>query len=295
MVFGIVNVTFLFWNLRGNHRQTLEARTPRLLTALERFAESVDVFLFAECTIAPARIVAAIRATNDAFYEVPAQSRRIAMFSKLAGASWSERYYDAVSDRITVQEVQIGRAPAILVIGAHLDAAPLSREGRAEWARDLARDIRMVETDAGHARTVLVGDLNMNPFDGGLIETSALHAVMTKRLAAWVQRLSARKGYLPFYNPMWSFFGDWGSTAGVNIRSTSRMPGTYFFRDTNDRASHFWHVYDQLLLRPALMEQLVRLEVLGTDGTESLTTNSGRPRSGFFSDHLPILFTMDVR
>ena len=230
------------------------------------------------------------------FYQVSAESRRVAVFSALKEATWREKYYDAVSDRITVHEAQIGTAPGILLIAAHLDAPQLSLPGRAEWARELARDIRMIEGDAGHTRTVLVGDLNMNPFDPGLVETSALHAVMTKKLAASVQVLESRRDFLPFYNPMWSFFGDWSPAVGPEGNSPERVPGTYFFRDTNDRANHFWHVYDQVLLRPELMDRLVRLDIVGTDGSEPLTSKkSGRPRGLLLSDHLPILFTIELR
>jgi hypothetical protein len=294
-----VNVTFLFWNIRGNHAKSLAARTPRLLRSLKRFADAgVDVFLFllAECGVDRAEILDALRTErSDGFYQVPARSRRVAVFSGLKEATWRERYYDAVSDRITVHEAQIGTAPGIILIGAHLDAPQLSPGGRAEWARELAKDILMIEGDAGHTRTVLVGDLNMNPFDPGLVETSALHAVMTKRLAVSVQDLAGRKHFLPFYNPMWSCFGDWGPNSRSDADSAVRTAGTYFFRDTNDRTNHFWQVYDQVLLRPQLMDQLVRLDVLGSDGIEPLTTKSNRPRSTSLTDHLPILFTIEVR
>lgn len=292
-----MNVTFLFWNLRGNHKKSLAARAPRLLRSIKRFAEQgVQVFLFAEFALDAANVTDVLTSEKfGRFYQVPARSRRVAIFSNLASAAWSERYYDAVSDRITVQEMQVGHALGILLIGAHLDAAPLGLAGRAEWARELAKDIRRIENDAGHSRTVLAGDLNMNPFDAGLIETSALHAVMTKSLAKSVQDLGSRKDCLPFYNPMWSYFGDWSSTTPTDAVLADRLGGTYFYRDTNDRANHFWQVYDQVLVRPKLMDRLVRLDVIGSDGVERLTSRSGRPRSASLSDHLPVSFTIELR
>jgi endonuclease/exonuclease/phosphatase family metal-dependent hydrolase len=292
-----VNVTFLFWNIRGNHAKSVAARTPRLLRSLQRFSDDgVDVFLLAECGIDRDEIVSAL-GTKDGrwFQQVEANSRRVAVFSGLKDATWTERFYDAVSDRITVHEAQIGTAPGILLIGAHLASPQLSLAGRAENSRKLAMDIRKIEEDAGHTRTVLVGDLNMNPFDAGLVDTSALHAVMTKRLAASVQDLDARKESLPFYNPMWSYFGDWSPALRAEGNPPDRVPGTYFFGDTNDRASHFWQVYDQVLLRPQLMDRLVRLDVAGTDGLEPLTSKkSGRPRKASLSDHLPLVFTIEL-
>lgn len=292
-----MNVTFLFWNLRGNHKKSHAARAPRLLQCIRRFAErGVQVFLFAEFTLDAAKVTGVL---NDEqfghFYRVPARSRRVAVFSNLQSANWSEKYYDAISDRITVQELQVGRALGILLIGAHLFAPPLGLAGRAEWARELAKDIRKVEIDAGHSRTVLAGDLNMNPFDAGLVETSALHAVMTKYLATSVQALDSRKDCPPFYNPMWSCFGDWQSAASDLPNRARSFGGTYFYNQTNDRANHFWQVYDQVLLRPQLMDQLVQLNIVGSDGVERLTSRSGRPRSASLSDHLPIMFTIELR
>ena len=39
-----------------------------------------------------------------------------------------------------------------------------------------------MENKAGHKRTVLVGDLNMNPFETGLVTASGLNATMTRKL-----------------------------------------------------------------------------------------------------------------
>jgi hypothetical protein len=140
----------------------------------------------------------------------------------------------------------------------------------------------------------LVGDLNMNPFDGGLIQTTALHAVMTEELAVSVQQLESREDYPPFYNPMWSCLGDRDGHSPNPPFRRRRPPGTYFFANTRARANHFWHMYDQVLLRPALMHSLAHLQILDSDGEIDLVTSQGRPRQDSLSDHLPIHFVLDV-
>jgi hypothetical protein len=39
----------------------------------------------------------------------------------------------------------------------------------------LSNSIKQAEKDIGHSKTVLVGDLNMNPFQSGMVNASGLH------------------------------------------------------------------------------------------------------------------------
>jgi hypothetical protein len=285
-----MRVSFLFWNVRRATGSALLASVFRLA------AKGIQVFLFAEGPSDPANLLAALNRSNAGLYNpVASKSRRVLFFSCLPNAQWTDRFYDEISDRLSVQELQAGSSPGILIVGAHLDSPNnLSLEGRAEWARDVAADIRKLEGDVGHNRTLLVGDLNMEPFDGGLVETSALHAMMTWELTHSVQQLKARREFLPFYNPMWSCFGDRPHRVSNPGTAARRPPGTYFWNQTNDRANRFWSMYDQVLLRPNLMDRLVHLEILDTDGEQSLVTDEGRPRSDALTDHLPILFELDL-
>jgi hypothetical protein len=289
-----MRVKFLFWNIR-------KAQGSRLAACLTRLAAlDTDVFLFAECPPDTAPVLTALNGqTANSYAAVVSQSSRVRFFVRqtgpLAGATWHDRFFDEVSDRITALECQPRGALSILIIGAHLDSPypGLSADGRAEWARDIAQDIRTVENDIGHTRTILVGDLNMNPFDGGLVQTTALHAVMTRHLTGVVVRHEARDGYPVFYNPMWSCLGD-RPAPRIQPHGRRRAPGTYYFDNTNDRANVFWQTFDQVLLRPQLMEQLTHLEILEGDGAEEFVTAEGRPRANLISDHLPIQFELNL-
>jgi len=145
----------------------------------------------------------------------------------------------------------------------------------------LIADIVRTEDKLDHQRTILVGDLNMNPFDAGVVAAQTLHAVMTRQLAGREERTVLGRSYRLFYNPMWSFFGD----------RTDGPPGTYYHRSSNP-GDLFWNIYDQVLLRPSLMDTLVALEILTIDGQDDLLTKAGLPDKARCSDHLPILFRL---
>jgi exonuclease III len=288
-----MRVKFLFWNIR-------RGRGSRLAGCLSRLAsQGIDVFLFAESHADRNSVVAALNAQPaNPYSAVESESERVRFFARqngpLGGAVWRDRYFDAVSDRITALECQPQGALSVLIIGAHLvSPANASADGRAEWAREVAADIQTIERDVGHTRTVLVGDLNMNPFDGGVVQTTALHAVMTRGLTDVVVRHQARTGFPVFYNPMWSCFGD-RPASRLQPRGRRRTPGTYYFDNTTDRANTFWQMFDQVLLRPPLMEKLTHLEILASDGTEDFVTAEGKPRQDLISDHLPILFELNL-
>ncbi len=84
---------------------------------------------------------------------------------------------------------------------------------------ELARDIGDQERRVGHRRTILVGDLNMNPFETGVSGAPGLNAVMSRAIAARGKRIVESREHNFFYNPMWNHFGDQGRNP----------PGTYYY------------------------------------------------------------------
>ena len=48
---------------------------------------------------------------------------------------------------------------------------------------NLAQMIAKQEDLVGHKRTILLGDLNVNPFEVGMVGTGGLHAVMSRNVA----------------------------------------------------------------------------------------------------------------
>jgi hypothetical protein len=132
----------------------------------------------------------------------------------------------------------------------------------------LAQTIQEHESQAGHRRTILVGDLNMNPFEAGMVGARGLNATMTKQIAAAKDRVVQGESYPYFYNPMWGHFGDrYGEQAG-----------TYHY----ERAEHVnyrWNIFDQVLLRSELASLLPadQPKILTRAGDRSLVMSSGVP------------------
>jgi hypothetical protein len=268
---------FLFWNLG---QRPLQARLARMATALD-----VDVLILAECSIDPDSVLTALNGTGGTSYCFPECSDgKIRIFTRLPAKNLIEVFTNPRGD-LSIRRLRIGPPPGLLLAAVHFPS-------RVNWepndqtlqATELAGDIRREEDRRGHRRTVLVGDLNMNPFDPGVFGSHGLHGMMARNLARRGERTVSGRSYPMFYNPMWGCFGD--RTAGP--------PGTYYLSSSKP-INYFWNIYDQVLLRPDLMDALTDLQILDSDGQEPLVTKRvGQPSQSAGSDHLPIYFRLKL-
>jgi hypothetical protein len=153
------------------------------------------------------------------------------------------------------------------------------------WAHNISEEIRNAEGALQHSRTVLVGDLNMNPFEDAMISADGFHGVMTMERALKGARTHGGKHYPFFYNPMWGLFGD----------NSQGPPGTYH-RQGSDILEYFWNIYDQVLIRTSLLEGNDRFSVRILDQSLSVSflAENGSPDSNGVSDHLPLLFNLRI-
>jgi hypothetical protein len=143
----------------------------------------------------------------------------------------------------------------------------------------------LASAEAEHQRTILVGDLNLNPYEDGVVCDNGLHAVMTRALARKMTRTVKWESNLYFYNPMWSEFGE----------RPEGFVGTYYFRCPDDRAD-FWNIYDQVLVRPDRLDYFKDedLQIIHYDLESGVSLlRNGIPDSRI-SDHLPILFRLQI-
>lgn len=271
-------ITFLFWNIRG---QPLTDRVSRIVVG-----HGVDVVLLAESENTPGSIATALSRTGIGLFRfVPGTQGRLQTFTRhpLSGWSW---IFGEVLGAWQAYRFEPPGCPKLLLFVAHLPSKLHADEmDQASDAAELAADIRLQEQAAGHTRTILVGDLNMNPFEKGVAWSRGLHGVSTRMVARRDTR-EIRGRELPlFYNPMWGGLGD---------RTPGHPPGTYY-RSSSQTVNYFWNTYDQVLLRPKLMDQLTEVRVLETDGTTSLLTANGLPDKVNGSDHLPLLFRLECK
>jgi hypothetical protein len=126
----------------------------------------------------------------------------------------------------------------------------------------------------------------MNPFESGMVSAAGLHAVMDRRIAREGSRVVQGREYPFFYNPMWGLLGD-----------GSRGPAGTFFHRHAEQEAYFWNMFDQVLVRPALLDRFdfKDLAILDDTGAEPLVKDSGVPDRDVGSDHLPVLFRLNLQ
>lgn len=115
---------------------------------------------------------------------------------------------------------------------------------------------------------MIIGDLNMNPFEHGMIAADGIHGISDRRIAAKGTRQVGKKLRRYFYNPMWNHFGD----------GLPAPPGTYYY-DSSSQVNHYWNIFDQVLIRPELLDGFndENLKVVTEIDSTSLLKESGCP------------------
>ncbi|HYL79127.1 MAG TPA: endonuclease/exonuclease/phosphatase family protein [Bryobacteraceae bacterium] len=268
-------VTFLFWNTNGKP----------LVDALVAIAEqeAVDILILAEWVVGETALLTALNHREPAFHLAPGHSRGITIVSRFHG-----RYLMPVfeSDRVSIRRVMLPGCDEILLVAVHFPSKLYwSDASQQTECTVLGRTIVEQETQAGHNRTMVVGDLNMNPFESGVVAAGGLNATMTQRVAARGDRIVQGQSYPFFYNPMWGQLGD----------QSKGPPGSYYY-ERAEHITYFWNTFDQVLLRPQLMDRLLSgaPRILDAAGNISLVKPDGRPDLDRASDHLPLLFRLDL-
>jgi hypothetical protein len=269
-------ISFLFWNLK----QPLQHRLARIVAG-----EKVDVVMLAECPVSPAEVLAALNTPTGPVFEEPITFNpkpKLRLFTTLPVARFHPQF-DGPNGHTVVYRVELDRRqPFLLAIVHWPDKRNNDERDQTLLSAEFAREVRQAELDSGIERTILVGDLNMNPYEPGVVGAMGLHAVMTRERARRGRRKVEGRTYPFFYNPMWGFFGD----------RTDGPAGTFHWG--TGVITPFWNILDQVLLRPSLMDNLNELRILKSDGEEPLVTSSGIPDRIKGSDHLPILFRLEL-
>jgi Endonuclease/Exonuclease/phosphatase family len=269
-------LTFLFWNLKSQRSD--------LLAGLAK-QHAVDVVMLAECPIKPATILEALNRERSDYFYVPTQCPKVSIYTR-----FSDEYLLAHmdGDDFSIRRLRLLNRPEILICTVHFPSK-LRQDAidQTMYTVNFSNELVKAEETAGHTRTVLVGDLNMNPYEDGMVTSKGLHAVMTREIASRPTRRVKFESNTYFYNPMWRHFGE----------REQGHAGTYYFANPKARAD-FWNIYDQVLLRPDLLPYFdpEDLMILHYDRVtnESFLTADGFPDTRRISDHLPILFRLRI-
>lgn len=258
---------FLFWNI---NRKPLGG----LISTLAQ-QHDVDVIILAESGIEPMRL--------RGFEFAPSPGVSVRVFTR-----FGHQFIRNVADgaRYSIRELKLPGCIPVLIAMLHLPILNVNEKSQESECFMTALLIRDTEAHVGHERTLVVGDFNLNPFNAGIASAAGFNAVMHRDIARRGSRRIRGERYPFFYNPMWNHFGD------------ERQPaaGTYYY-DKSDHMAYYWHMFDQVLVRPALLSRLPvpAVTIPTSSGSVSLVGQNGRPDTRSGSDHLPIVFSLNLK
>ena len=268
--------TFLFWNISRK----------RLIQELVELchANEVDILILAEAkqVLSDNEVLQALNSGRDNKYIAPVNaSQRLSFFFR-----YPDNSIIPLADEggIAIRRISPPIGIDILLVALHLPSKLHGSDfDQIFQSVRVSELIRENEEKVKHTRTLVIGDLNMNPFEIGVVGADAFHAVMTQNIARKGNRIVDGKGRQFFYNPMWGRMGD----------SSDGPPGTYYY-SSGRYAKYFWHTFDQVLLRPELLDYFSHdnLKVISQIGDKNLLTPNGISKS--YSDHLPIILTLPI-
>jgi endonuclease/exonuclease/phosphatase family metal-dependent hydrolase len=266
--------TFLFWNIGQRN-----ALADVVAVAHEI---DVDVLILAESVIDEVALLKALNRDDDRTYRIPPLnlSPRLKFFVRYGHGSF-ESLLDEGGIALRLVHTPVGQE--LLLAAVHLPSKMYrSDDEQIIIATELGRIIRQKESERGHQNTIVIGDFNMDPFQHGMVAAHGLHAVSDKNIARRVSRTVDGAPFPFFYNPMWNYLGD----------ENARPPGTYYY--AGREICHFWHTFDQVLLRPRLLDIFTfsNLRIVTEVNGRSLMRND-RINTDIV-DHLPVAVTLDL-
>jgi len=268
--------TFMFWNIAKN--DVSEA------IAAACIENEIDLLIMAECNIPEVKLLTKLNSgsSRQTYTEIHKGVSQLRMFTRLPESGVTAVYDDG---RVAIRRIAPPVGREVLLVAAHLPSKlHTDKETQYLRVRGVRSEIDRAEKKAGHKNTIIIGDLNMNPFEEAIVAADGFHAVMDKSVAMKRARMVQGLEYDFFYNPMWSRLGD-------NSQGPS---GTYYYNAAGALINYFWNTFDQVLIRPELIEFFDHssLKVLTEIDGQSLIKKQSIDSD--FSDHLPLIVTIDV-
>src|SRR5260370_6127636 len=171
--------TVLFWNLGG--------KSIGQLVGAAALSVDADCVVLCECSIPPNKVVASVNQRAADYQYAFGRCEHLMFFTKFEPRFIVPTFENA---RISIRRLSLPARKDILIAAAHLPSKLyFSGDSLAHECFVLASYIDQEEEIVGHKRTVLLGDLNVNPFESGVVGTSGLHAVMSRSVATRVSRI----------------------------------------------------------------------------------------------------------
>jgi Endonuclease/Exonuclease/phosphatase family len=296
-------LTFLFWNMGGELPESADAdriaaRHRRLLGILRNLtgAHAVDLLMLAECPLSQTDVLQSINPGRSPPYREPdprSLCQRIQVYPRSAARFLLRR---DESPFYTGRLVKLPARDSFLLYVVHLvSKTQTGDESQSQEMPVFSAMIRNRESTENLSRTIVVGDFNMNPFETGMVSAQGLNAVMARDVARAESRDLHGVTYPFFYNPMWSQFGDSMHEIHPLGSPDHEPPGTCYY-SAGESKWFYWSMLDQVMLRPSLLNRFRNsdLKILVTDRETDFLNQNGRPDRSRVSDHLSVLFRLNL-
>ena len=258
-----------FWNVNKN--DAIDDCLEQLV-----LEHDIDILIFAEYTGDIERFSARFDATNK-----PYRALQTIGCDRIKGIVSTKYNQELLTTESRYCLVHISTTYFNLLFGMIHGESKLNSqdEDRAATFIRFYRDIEHNEDKLKLSNSLIIGDLNSNPFEKNIIGASTLHAIPYREEVSKPTRIVSGKQYKKFYNPMWKFFGE-------------RTPpyGTYYY-NSSSTVNYYWNVFDQVIIRPSLLNAFNEedLKILTNIGTDQLLDIAKKPNKNY-SDHLPLIF-----
>ncbi len=271
--------SMLFWNIAKN-----KSAYDNIKCLVENY--SIDILFLAECPENISSLLSAINGIGSGNYRIADPGTgKIRSVSRLQATDFYASKTN-LARNMTIWNLRSFDPKLVFVqiAATHLPSkiGGLDPEVQAQLASKLSKEIRDYEDAEDCWNTILIGDFNMSPYETGVAAITGLGGCMTNKIAQ-ASRTFQSEEVKRFYNPMWGYFGD----------RTEGPAGTYYWSSSSPNNQH-WYIFDQILLRPCLVDRLVELRILDNDGVNPLVNPKGVPTKDYVSDHLPLYCILDI-
>jgi exonuclease III len=294
---------FLFWNIQ---------KKP-ITQNLVRLAESHDIhiLMLAETAFKDTDTAVLENALNDgprpkgskAFSAVgDSSTSKVQIFSRLKNQQWTRMtthdYYD-------IWSVVTNAGELLYLAAVHFPSIQADQgDGQRKVAMELRVDLEALKAAESGAlseiRIIVCGDFNANPFDPGICGIYGLNANLSREIVqrSGGSRILHKRRYSYLYNPMWRLFAGIEGTSALHDQSP-KIYGTYYNSGLSKSVDPFWYTLDQVMVSRSLLSSFrdAELRVATQDaeqGGVSFVSPEGIPKSKVYSDHLPIIFRLQL-
>lgn len=261
-------MNYVFWNTNNKNHVKL------ILDIVSEY--DIDVIILAEYPEnGIANLIFELNKIQD-FYSIPTvKNERIHFISKLKPSKIElldeNNYVRFVSflDDDTKEVINLG----LLHLSSKLCANELDMLIQINKINSMLEEI-----EKENNKSILIGDFNMNPFEIGMLSANGFHAFPRMIESNKISRSILGEEKKFFYNPMWKYL----------IKEDDPI-GSYYYTSGGAYTLH-WHVFDQILIRPQLINFLDTVELISTLTKSSFIKNN-KPNKEI-SDHLPIFLKL---